>query len=128
MIWLRPCHCSCAPGSCSRARMAWTCLAMRPYFHLPAFGIARALRAHRAIAMMTTKAFHALPPFGGVAFVIQVLALRTGDGVGGGIVMKVLRAVGIIVGGFPLGGGPGPALSFWGGAREGGAPAVPRVG
>src|SRR5208283_6111012 len=66
-------------------------LPVRPDFDLPSFGITRALRAHRTVPTVTTMAFNPLPAFGGVAFIIQDPALRTSDGAGSRIVMKVLR-------------------------------------
>lgn len=73
---------------------------VRPYFYLPALGIAGALRPHRTVAMMAAKALHGLPTFGGLAFVIELPTLRTGDEVGQRMNTKVLCGVGIIFGGF----------------------------
>ncbi len=79
--------------ACTMARHA-----VRPDFYLPAFGIAGALGSHRTVSMMATIALNGLSGFGGLAFVIQWPALRTGDGVGRRVIMKMLRRVGIVVG------------------------------
>ena len=71
----------CVVGGWSRRRIAWTapvCAGLR----VPAFGIARALRPHGTVPAVTTKAFNPQPVFGGVAFMVEGPAFRTGDGAG----------------------------------------------
>src|SRR3984957_14699750 len=101
---------------------------VRPDFDLPPFGVARTVVAHRTVALMTTKTFHALAVFRGVALVIQSPALRTGDGVGSPVIMKVLRGVGIVARGFALGRRGQTVHLFLGGGLQVGAAAVTRVG
>src|SRR5208283_3777829 len=66
-------------------------LPVRPDFDLPSFGIARALRPRRTVPTVTTIAFHPLPVFGGLAFVVQDPALGTSNGANFRIVAEVLR-------------------------------------
>ena len=65
-------------------------LPVRSDFNLPAFGVAGAEGAHGTVAPVAAKTFDARTLLAGVAFVIEVVTLGTGDGVGGPIVVEVL--------------------------------------
>jgi hypothetical protein len=76
-----------------------------PDFDWPAFGVARAERAHRTVAVMTAEALDNLAFLVALAFVIERALFRTGDGVAGGVIMKLGRRVGPAWAGRTLGRG-----------------------
>ena len=101
---------------------------VRPDFNLPAFGVARAGRSHRAVPAVAAEAFDPHAGLGGVAFMIQPPALRAGDGVRRRSVGEVLGGVGILLRGFAFGGGDEHRSLLFGGGLQVGTRAVATVG
>ena len=83
---------------------------VRPDFHLPAFGVARAVRPHRTVPHVTAIPFNAHPSFGGVPFVIEWPPFWTGDRQRGRVVVEMLRGVGKVLDGLAFGGWVFPLL------------------
>ena len=78
------------PGCHKKLRIACTFGRAQPDLEVPPLGIARALGAPRTITAMTAVALNPHALLGGVAFVIQALAVRAGHGLDVHIVVEVL--------------------------------------
>ena len=119
-------------GSCVRVLQApphrLNFLPVRSDFNLPAFGVAGAAGAHGAVAPVAAKTFDAHTVLASVAFVIKQVALGTGDGVVGRIVMEVLTRVRVVFGGRAFGWWHQHRQVFFGGGLQVAARSIPRVG